>query len=390
MKTTVEVKYQTRIMDAKTGRPVKVSPWRKNLVLDQGLNALANKTAGGLNSSAASSCSQLNIGGGTNANSFASGAITFTQSTTTVTASAGFFTAAMVGGILKYGVGSAGTEQYITAFTSATQVTVSSSATVGATVGTVWMVQQTALQTFLFATNTYQSNAGDNVVTASATSVTFQRTFINPVQGAPYTVNELGWTNTGLSILGRAVLPSSDVVGTTNFYVVVLAITFIYGPSAPTAVVNVGTGINTAGTAMIEFFSLQGIQASGLNGTNQSTLDTSNGAGILGDVFLSTAAYSQQGTVPGFSPVLAWPSILSLTNGVWTYVPASVGIAQLSITTSLTTAGQTVFGIGIGHFNGAATNPCLDVKLTTPFTLPTGTFNPSITWQATFGRTLVN
>lgn len=390
MKTTVEVKYQTRIMDAKTGKPVKVSPWRKNLVLDQGLNALANKTTGSLNASAASAMAQLNIGGGTNANSFASGAITFTQSTTTLTASAGFFTAAMVGGIFKYGTGSGGTEQYITAFTSSTQVTVSSSATVGATVGTVWMVQQTALQTPLFSTTTYQTNAGDNVVTAAATSVTFQRTFINPVQGSPYTVNELGWTPTGASILGRAVLPSSDVVGTTNFYVVVLAITFTYSPNVPTAVINVGTGINTAGTAMIEYFSVQSIQANGNNANNPSSLDAFNGAGTQGDIFLSTATYTQQSTVPGFSGVLTWPSAFGLVSSNWIYTPASVGICTLSATVSITTAGQTAFGIGLGHFNGASTQPALDVKFTTPFTLPTGTFNPTITWQATFGRTLVN
>lgn len=384
----IAVEFKTKIMDAATGLCVKESPWRKNLVLDAGLNALAQSTnACGIGSS----FSSLRIGGGTNPTSFASGAITFTQSTTSVTASGGFFTSAMVGGILKYGTGSGGAEQYITAFTSSTLVTVSSSATVAATVGTIWMVQQTALQTPLFTTSTYQTTAGSNSTTYSAGQQLMQRTFVNGVQGAPYTVNELGWNvnSGGTAINGRIVLPSSDVVGTSNFYVVIMQLTVTFAPSAPTAVGNVGTGLNTAGNAMIEWFDFTSVSTNG--NTNPNVSVNIDGPSANLQTSYITASYSQQSSLTSST---AWPLVVGSVQGqtsavAFVYSPGTVGICTCTTTSTSTTAGQTCTGIALTN-PGNSTQIAMDVKLTTPFTLPTGTFIHTTVWQIQYSRTLVN
>ncbi len=224
MKTCIDVSVsvKTQIRDRETNALIKDNPWRKNLMLDKGLNSLARQAP--LSTTPASVHINCSVGSGTNANSFASGAVTFSQTASDhVIASGNFFTAAMVGAILKYGTGTAGAEYYITAYTSPTDVTVDTVATVVASVGTVWMVQQTTLQTFLYNYDSYQTNTGDCTTTKTATTEIHQRTYVFN-KSASYTVNEIGYSpNNGATICGRLVLPSTDNIGTTNIYVVIIA-----------------------------------------------------------------------------------------------------------------------------------------------------------------------
>lgn len=379
------MRVRCKVRDCCTGHVARKTRWKKNLVLDAGLNSLAQKSGGPGASTPASSFSNCLVGSGNTANSFASGAITFTQSTTTVTASAGFFTSAMVGGILKYGTGSGGTEQYITAFTSSTQVTVSSSATVGATVGTVWMVQQTALQTLLYTSSTYQTSAGSNSTAFAAGQVTMQRTFNFANQATSYNVNEIGWNANGsANICGRIVLGSTVVVGTTQFLQVQLQLVVTWTPAAPTAVTNVGTGINTAGNAMIECWNITVVASSGAS-TQQigSTNPLDQGQANLN---LIVTSYSQNST-PSTTTPLTPTRLTNATPATWTYVNSSVGQMQLAFTTgTYTTAAQSMTGFGIAGGNGIA----FDILLTTPFTLPTGTFFPQTVFQLAYTRTLTN
>jgi hypothetical protein len=383
MKCLTQMRVRCRVRDSVTGKVIRKTRFKHNLVVDAGLNSLAQKSTGVGPSSPASSFGTCVVGSGTNANSFASGAITFTQSGTTVTASGGFFTSAMVGGILKYGTGSGGTEQYITAFTSSTQVTVSSSATVGATVGTVWMVQQTALQTFLYQSSSYQTSTGSCSTTFGSGQVTFQRTFNFAIQSSPYTVNEIGWSPGGTAICGRLVLGSSVTVSPTQFLQVVLQMVVSYSPTVPTAVGNTGTGINNAGSAMIEAWNISAVATSGATQPQigiSSPLD-----GYSPQLNLIVASYSQNGTPSTTTPIS--PTKLTSGSATWTYVAASVGIMQLSfLSTTFATSGQTMTGYGISGNNGI----CFDVQLTTPFTLPTGTFFPQTVFQITYSRTLTN
>ncbi len=385
----VETKIKTRIVNAKTGRIVKERPWEKNLIYDVGLNGMAidNSTAQSCNPASAGAFCM--IGSGTNPVKISSGAITFTQAATTLTASGGFFTAAMVGGLFKWGTGSGGVEVYITAFTSSTVVTVQTSATVAVpAVGVVWQVQGTGLQTHLFTSNSYQTNSGDCQTTYSATGVTYQRTYVFGVQASPYTVNEIGWNpvSSTTKTMGRLVLSSSDSVATTNFYVVVIAMTLTYSPNVPTAVADVGVNINTAGTAMVECLSTAWVQTTGATVTSSvGTLDNTEQSVLV----FATATYTQQATIPGRVPVLTWPTRIAISATTWLKVAATRGTMRCTHTGSITTSGQTAYGVGLSR-NSSQGDVAFDIKFTTPQVLPTGTFSPTFIFQIVYDRALVN
>lgn len=385
------VKLKTRIIDTATGAIIKERPWENNLVLDAGLNSMA-KLASGLGSTPpAGSFASCKIGSGTTPTAIASGAITFTQVTNQVTASGGFFTAAMVGSIFKYGTGSAGAEYYITAFTSSTLVTVDTSITVSTpTVATVWNVQQTALTTQLFQSSTYQTTSGSCGTTQSTNTLTFQRTFIFTAQASPYTVNEIGWAPAaGTLVGGRIVLASSDSVSPTNTYIVVIALTCTFTPGAPTAVGNVGTNIDTSGNAMVEALgpglslSLATVDSTGATTASRS-LDGSP-ARVVG----ATVTYTQNAT-PATSYSLTWTvtELAASPGGAWTNQAGVRGECRSTLAYSVNTTGQTFFGIGIS--NQAPPAPIFDIKLTTPFVTPNGLFSGTIVFRCVFGRILVN
>ena len=389
---TAETIIETQIRDSATGALVKRRLPEKNLVLDAGLNSLATKAGGQGALDTTEILNFCHVGGGTNAVKISSGAITFTQVTTTLTASAGFFTAAMVNGVFKYGVGTAGDEIYITGFTSSTVVTVNISATVAApTVGVVWQVQATTLQTVLFTTNTYQNNAGDNQTTYGTGTFSQKRTYIVAQQASPYTVNEIGYGSTAGLISGRLVLSSSDVVGTTNFYVIIITVTFTLTPNTITAVGNVGTNFNTAGNAQCEMFGITQIQG--------GTIAAFDAKGSNNRVAAVVAAYSQRAAT--LSGTLAAPTNVVLAanasrvniigggvNGMNRIGTIYSALSRVSGSYNLTTSGQSCTGLLLGGTNGGEMP--FDVKLTTPITLPTGTFSGTYQFDISYGRSLNN
>lgn len=383
---TAQARIRTEIRDAKTGKCVKRSKWVKNLVCNQGLTGLAR--SGATLGTTAGQLTYCHVGNGTNPNSIASGAVTFTQAGTTVTASGSFFVAGMVGQLFKYGTGSGGAEYYITGYTSPTQVTVDTSATVAVPeVATVWAVNLTGLQTPLYTTNTYQLNSGDNQTTYSTTGFTHKRTYIVAQQASPYTVNEIGYSPVATNnVCGRIVLPSSDVVGTSNFYVVVIQLTFTVSPNVPTAVGNVGTNIDTTGNAMVESL----LAFSIINGGTVTTascpadqINTSSGPNNVCHAY--TTNYSQNAT-PAATTKSNGASVNMGFTGYRTFVSGFTCGWTLSYST--TTSGQTCYGVGLRDNNSS--NDWLDVKFTTPQTLPTGTFAGTINFRQTWGRILTN
>jgi hypothetical protein len=407
----VSVAIKTKIMDKVSGKCVKESPWRKNLVLDQGLNALARLGTNTLQCGPASMFQNCLIGDGTTPTKIASGAITFTQAGTTLTASGAFFASTMVGAIFKWGAaGSGGNEVYITAFTDSTHVTVGTSATVGTPDnGVVWQVQQANLTNFLFQSTTYQTNAGDNLSTISGAQVTHQRTFTFPVQGSNYNVNEIGYSpisNGSHFCLGRIVLPSTDVVTTTNFYLVIIQITVTYSPGAPAAVGNIGVNFNTAGNAMVEWLSIATVLSNGQTTAGSSSNGMLDAASVWSGAGFSDgranlvarigSTYTQNGaTGSSFS----WGTqntnfLLFATPVAWANVAGTVGKMRATFNQSLSTTGQTCHGIGISgsnsSFTGQTNLPVFDIKLTTPQALPNGTWLPTASFDITYGRTLVN
>jgi hypothetical protein len=399
----VSMRFKTRIHDVATGKVISERPWQKNLVLNRGLNALARDSSAGMTCYPSTLTAYAKVGSGNSANSFASGAVTFTQAATTLTASAGFFTAAMVGALFKWGTGSGGNEIYITGFTSSTVVTVGTSATVAVPeVGTVWMVNKTALDTQLYQTNTYQTASGDCGTTVAGATITFKRTYVIGNQASPYTVNEIGYSPiAGATIAGRAVLSSSDSVGTSNFYVIVIELQLTYSPSAPTAVVNVGTGINTAGTAMNEMFAITRVTTAGAGGTvNAATFsyDALDNRGVpmlqIGSTWTQSASITN-----GNATAFAGANTLQLSGPTnsgqisWAYSAGSVGVMLMTVSVSVAAAGQTANGIfisGLNEFGSNTLRPMFSLKFTTPVTLPTGTLAGTVVFQITYSRTLSN
>lgn len=413
----VSIAIKTQVIDALTGETVIDNPFKKNLTYDIGLNAMARSAVGTpttLRCGPASIARVCRIGDGVTPVKITPGGVTFTQAAFTVTASGAFFTAAMVGGILKYGAaGSGGAEYYISAFTDSTHVTVDTSATVAATAATVWQVQQTGMANLLFTSSTYQTNGGDCATTIVGNVVTHKRTFTFPVQGAPYNVNEVGYSSqsAGTQVLGRVVLPSTDVVSTSQFYRVIILVTVTYTPSAPTAVANLGVNWDTAGNAMMEFFSIAGVSSIGaVDGTlpnpNFASLDaTSEYSGYLGNtsggmylVARIGATYAQNASI-STAMGLTWGVLntnhiqVDSNSRAWTATGVR-GQMKLTYTGNASTTGQTCYGIGISpNYNSDNSNrnkPAFDILFTTPQVLPTGSWFPQIEFTQTYGRTLTN
>ncbi len=384
-------------MDAATGKVVKRGQPIKNLLFDSALNQLAG---GGSANGYGGLFEQCKIGSGTNPNSINSGAVTFTQVGTTITASvAGYFNVANVGGtpiplnsIIKYGAsGSAGAEQYVSAITGGgTTITVAGAGMTVATptAATIWLVQQTALQTLLFASTTYVTGAGTAFVSNVAT---MGRIVKFPVQGSVYTVAEIGYANSGVggaTVNGRIVLPAADTVLTSQFYQVTITMTVTQTPGAPTAVPNVGTNINTAGNAMVQAWACDVVNTAGatVGQTNTSILDKPNG--VLGAFFaLSTVTLNSTISTASNSPAAVSFAIVC-NNFSNSGQPVGVGVSTTNY--SFTTAGQTCYGIVCGNGNTSFCSNYFAVAFTTPITLPSGSFTGTLSFTITFTRTLVN
>lgn len=378
-----EMSVQVRQINALTGKVESESKPQKNLIMDGGLNALAKSTN---STNPAAFTTACRVGSGSTSDKTSSGAITFTQVGTTLTASGGFFTAGMVGFLFKWGSGTGGVEQYITAFTNSTNVTVDTSATVAVpAVGVVWNVIRTTMETLLYSSNTYETTAGACGSSLASNIVTHKRTYNFAQQVASYNVNEVGYFNAvaGTTIYGRLVLVATEVVAPTNFLQVVLSFAVTYNPGSPVAVSDVGTNINTAGNAMVEtsngvsiVLSTGATQNSGSN----SSFDGASICSIRGVI----ATYSQNSAM-GAPPN---PATLLFENATWAYAsPVVRGKMTIASNTTISGSGQTMYGVALTL---AASGLSFDIKFTSTYAVPSGSFLPKVTFSCIYDRQLNN
>ncbi len=381
---------------------------QKNLLLDTGLIAQANGVGFG---NLFATC--ILGGGSTQPNQFTT-ANTFTQSGNVVTCSGAFFTSAMVGGVLKWNTSStAGAEQYITGFTDSTHVTVSNSATVSTPgTATIFQVQQAGLQSVLASlgsfleSNTYQSYSSSTSITGNV--LTLARSIVFPTQSLNYTINEIGYksspTGTG-SCLGRFDISGSPVtVSTSQFIVVTLTITFTLSPSAPASVSNVGTNVNTAGSAMLTCWDCQSVNTSGStqnlqSGSSSDLMDRSQSISVL----LGSSAPTLPGSIP--TPALTNGQCNTAVPQTGLYVLGNGSIAALggqqivstkavktgsaNFSFSLSTAGETCYGLTFGKgVSGNQVTNIFYLNFTNPITLPSGTLSGNLTFTNIYGRQL--
>jgi hypothetical protein len=391
-----QVSHRVRLFleDRASGARRQVSDWESNLVFDTGLNNLATGFGGRQPGGNVGLYTYLQVGSGNTPNFFNSGASAiFTQSGNTLHSSTGFFTGAMVGGLFKWGIGTGGAEIYITGYTDSQNVTVSTSATVSTpAIGTVWMVQQTALETFLYNTTVKQNGA--NGTTYSGNTQVNSLTFVFPSQGSVYSVNEIGYTNSSStsSCYGRIVLSSTVTVPTTDFLVVEFEGTNIQSPSAQIAVGNVGSNVDTAGTAMLQQWCGQYVNSDGSIGQgNYGNIGDGGSPPVIAfhtanDITLHTSIQSIT-TVAGQASEAYQFSFGSMSNA-----GNPVGVGTSGVSWSTTSAGETVYFLVFGEdyaFGGNIAQLYV-IQLTTPITLPVGTFAGSGVWTTTFTRNLSN
>lgn len=182
-----------------------VSPVCNNLILDQGLNNVMQTV------NWASFSIYCAAGVGTTPTFTDSGAVTGTSTGTTVTASVSFFTADMVGQLIKFDTGE---ERYITA-QAGTTATINTALEVAApTLFTVWAVNQVSLASESKRTNTYLTGAGNTQVSGALNVYTYKRTYDFTVEGAPVNYSELGWSHSnvaGANINSRTLISGGTV-----------------------------------------------------------------------------------------------------------------------------------------------------------------------------------
>jgi hypothetical protein len=272
------------------------------------------------------------------------------------------------------------------------------------TAGTVWNVGQTGLTTPLTAltggcvSNTYVTSPGACGTSfpggGTSTQITLQRTYRFPVQAAPYSVSEIGYsgnTSNDATCSGRLVLGSPDTIAITEYYVVQIAITFTVSPNVPTALGNVGTGINTTGQVMFNFWDCWTVNTTG----GAVNYQTNYHRQIMDD------GPPQLGLFTGVTPTLnaniaqVQGTLEAITYGssvgaAYTNATLPVGVAQTTISFAFNTAGETVKAIYFGDFSSGIQTAAFALVLTTPFALPNGTFQGNFIYQRQITRTLSN
>jgi hypothetical protein len=362
------VRYILEVVER--GRVVRRFPARKNLIMDGGLDAYASNSFANL-------FSQAIVGTGTNPVVRYSNPITVTQAGSTIVSSGSFFTSADVGRILKYGdvgSGTSGAEQYITAYTNATTVTVSSSTTITTpTYCAIWYVNQTGLQAKVKATSTYQTTGNGTVQTVASNILTiaYTRIFIFSAETGTITYNEIGWSWNGTNIFGRdLILPSGVTLVSGQQLQVTLEVSLMVSPASVQSVADVSGGTwNTAGTAVIEYTNINA--TSGAFSFVQSPAGASTAVGILEpdgpwSMALIIASWTQRtATDVGNSPGTTTCNQLALSPASYTngsFTRSGSGTIALSSGT-----GVTYYGLGMS--TGADVNAFMwSLQLTTPNT----------------------
>jgi hypothetical protein len=382
------VRYSTHVLNP-DGSFARRGQWKRNLILDGGLDGIAVRAW-------AESFTYAAIGTGTNPVKRDSGSTTFSRSGDTVTASASFFESADVGRLLKV---DSGEEMYITAYGSGTSVTVNASGTLAASEGTVYYVNRTALQTEAKRTKSCRTNSGDNGSTWSSANKTWthQRSFIFSAESGPVTYREIGWSwgSGSTALFGMDLIPGGgDSLVAGQQYLVIVQLVVAYSPATPTTAPDVGSGgWNTSGQISLgdvrQALAISYVDANG----------NANGGGGTG----------LEPSVAGFG---AYSNFSLFTNGAYTLPEATNGAVSVpagimssannyacdAYTSGTFTRTKSVkFGVSEAYanhwgaciYNGYAPTVLLVVKFTAA-QAKANTHTLEIRFRFSWGRTLVN
>ncbi len=362
--------FRYKVGYIRDGKQYWVTDWKDNLILDSGLDKLGTVDA--------EACFRWCLfGNQVSPDPVArnSGAITFTTVGAACTASANFFSAADVGRLIKFD-DAGGQERYITAFTSATLVTLGSapSPAIAANTATVWYVNQTALQSDYSNTNSYQQNGGDNGTSWSGGTRTMKRTYIGAAVVGSVTLTEIGFnnTNSNASLFDRDIIVGG--VGLINGDQPTAIAQFIqtFTPTTPVALGNVATGFDSSGDFQLCWVdaNVTYVQANG-NGTGNDGMEPPSNSGSA--FSLKQATF----TIPAFNTSVGAGSPVQATGGSLAgYTPGSF-FRDKTASYDVTRGNGTNYGIIFGFFEyGTA------LKFTTPFIkLNTQTLDFTFRWS---------
>jgi len=381
------VEFETFIINP-DGSEYQVGKKQKNLLLDTGLDKI------GAGTGVCACFSNAAVGTGTNPVLKDSGSITGSQTTTTVTASAGIFAAGDVGALLKF---DSGQEVYITAFTSSTVVTVNVSQSVASSLFTIWYVNQTGLQTETKRTNTYGSGSTDNQSTFSVDTWTHQRVFIFAAEVGSVTYQEIGWSDSntsGANLFGRALFLSPPSLSAGQQLKVTMQLSVKWSPSSITSVTDVGggSGYSTAGNMMSE-----AVLAAA---SNASASYVVNPGGATGTVGWMDPAFAASANTNSFAILRGTVTLNSAISSVTVPSAPAAGLYSPSSAAAASYTAKNFFRDATYTFNLATANGadhygiCLGARnWTLLFTSPqtkdsshTLTFTVRYSW----GRILVN
>lgn len=192
-KSTRKLSPNARKLMRQKSREVFTTGRKNNLILDQGLDKLL-RGSGTINW--ANFSTYCAVGTGTTPTQTDSGTITATTSglSTTITASGSFFTADMVGQLIRF---DSGEERYIASQTG-TECVVTVAVNIAApTLFTVWAVNQTGLASESKRTNTYLTGTGNCGRTQAGATFTYRRTYDFTAEVSNQNYTELGWSDLG-------------------------------------------------------------------------------------------------------------------------------------------------------------------------------------------------
>lgn len=245
--TSASVDFQVAVI-ARDGTVRDRGPWRKNLILNQGLDRAAVTMWCDLFTAAI-------VGTGEVVIRRDGEAIAFSQTGTALTASASFFDPTDVNRVFKF---DGGAEATVTAYVSPTEVTVTPSQSVASGPGTVWYTTSTALVAETKRTTTVSLSDGANNTVVTDNALRYRRTFLFSPEVAPITYREVGWSWTGTpgagTIFGMApLLESTRTVLPGEQMQVIIQLNTVLTPGEITPIADTSGGtFDTAGNIMIE------------------------------------------------------------------------------------------------------------------------------------------
>jgi hypothetical protein len=230
---------------------------QRNLILDQGLDCIFGTGGGSYTSrNFTGGIDNARYGTGTNPFERDGGTVTFTASSGVLTASAGFFESNDVGRLFRAASGQLG---YITSFTNNTTVAWGGVDFASASLGRIYYVNRTGLQSQVKTTRTYRNSGGDNGTSWTDFSngiIRHKKSYLFSAETGARTVTEVGWGFGGGGqdngpLFGGALLTSPVSLTTGQQLLLVIELFITWSPMVSTAASNQGTGMDTAGTHSI-------------------------------------------------------------------------------------------------------------------------------------------